>query len=85
MSSLHNVAVLVAVVLIGSIGASLPQQTVASVAPPDPEKQFKELTKDMQEAVLDAATPPADLERIQVILDAYVDGVVAAFSGAHIP
>jgi formiminotetrahydrofolate cyclodeaminase len=63
-------AILAAVALIGSIGASLQQH--ASAFSYD-GKQFKDLTKDFEKAVLDAT----DAAEIQRLLDQYHDDVMA--------
>ena len=65
------VAVLAAIALIGSIGASLQQQAVASIVY---QHDFKKLTNDMEKAVL--AIDPPDPDRIQILLDDYSAAVM---------
>ena len=80
MKSLYTtVAVLAAIALIGSIGASLQQQASAGVVV-EFKPQFTKLTDDMQKAVLDAATAtPPEPDRVQKLLDEYSGNVMALF------
>lgn len=75
MNSLYTiVAVLATVALIGSIGASLQQQAVASIVY---QHDFKKLTSGMEKAVLDElAVNPPDPDNIQRLLDEYSAAVM---------
>jgi len=82
MSSLHNVGVLiVAVALIGAIGAtSLQQQASGQGIIVYDKEQFTKLTDEFEKAVSDAAaaTPP-DPDKIQRLLDDYDKNVRMIF------
>jgi len=84
MNSLHNVAVLVAVVaLLGSIGigaTSLQQQAFAQGVIVPEKEQFTKLTDEFETAVLDAAAAdPPDPDKIQRLLDEYRNNVMMVF------
>ena len=73
------VAVLAAIALIGSIGASLQQQASAQSSMGFKE-EFNKLTDDMQKAVLAAfAVNPPEPDRVQKLLDEYSGNVMALF------
>ena len=83
MLSLYTiVAVLAAIALIGSIGASLQQQAFAGVVV-EYKTKFTKLTDDMQKAVLNelAADPPGP-DRVQKLLDEYSGNVMALFQNS---
>jgi len=75
-----TVAVLVAVALIGSIGAtSLRQQVFATTTlPPDPCKTFKELVKDFQDAGL-MAVGVGNPDEMQRLLDEFSRNIMMIF------
>ena len=83
MNSLHNVAVLVAVVaLLGSIGigTSLQQQAFAQGVIVPEKEQFTRLTDEFEKAVLDAAAvDPPDPDKIQRLLDEYNRNLIMIF------
>jgi hypothetical protein len=75
-----TVAVMAAIALIGSIGASLQQQASAQGVVVEFKTQFTKLTDDMQKAVLAAATAdPPTPDRVQKLLDEYSGNVMALF------
>ena len=79
MNSLHNVAVLVAVVaLIGSIGATSLQSQVFAFINQDKLIKFKELTMNFEMAVSDAAAKD-DMKVMRVLLDEYNRNVMIIF------
>ena len=78
MNSLYViVAVLVAVALIGSIGAITLQQQASADHPVGGAKQFKDLTNDFEKDVLDAATVNPSL--IPGLLEDYSRNVLELF------
>jgi hypothetical protein len=78
MNSLHKVAVLAAVALIGSVGAiSLQSKVFAAVDPNDLEK-FKELTTNFEKDVSDAAQKN-NSDEIKTLLDEFNRNVTMIF------
>ena len=78
MKSLHNVAVLVAVVaLLGSIGASLQQQVFGPIVIYDKE-QLTKLTDEFENALSDAAER-GNMQEIKGLLDEYNRNVMTIF------
>jgi len=69
-------AVLAAVVLVGSIGASLQQHASAIII--NNGKEFKKLTNEFEKAVLDAAAMD-DTAEITRLTDQYHDDVIELF------
>ena len=84
MNSFYTiVAVLAAIALIGSTGASLQQQASAQGVVVEYKTQFTKLTDDMQKAVLAAfATDPPNPDRVQKLLDEYSGKVMALFQNS---
>ena len=79
MNSLHNVAVLVAmVVLIGSIGATSLQSQVFALINQDKLIKFKELTTNFEMDVSTAAAKN-DMKVMRVLLDEYNRNVMIIF------
>jgi hypothetical protein len=78
MKSLYSVlAILSAVTIIVVFAISAQQISAFGFVE---RKEFKELTKDLEKAILDAgAINPPEPERIQTLLDQYNDDVMALF------
>ena len=78
MESLYSVlAIVTAMTIIGMIAISTQQVSAFGFIE---RKEFKDLTKDLEKAILDiGAVSPPDPDKVQQLLDDYSDDVMALF------